>query len=139
MQKYKNYSDEDIKQYAAEVTSLASLLKKLGLKPVGGNYANMKRKLQQLNIDTSHWTGQAWRKNQQLKDWSEYTRAVNLKKHLIKERGHQCEKCKNTTWLDQPITLEVHHISGNKTDNNLINLQLLCPNCHALTDSWRKH
>jgi hypothetical protein len=31
----------------------------------------------------------------------------------------------------------VHHIDGNRCNNNLDNLQILCPNCHALTNNWR--
>jgi 5-methylcytosine-specific restriction endonuclease McrA len=138
MRKYREYSDNDIINYSKEVFSLAGLMRKLDLRPCGGNYASIKRKVQTLNIDTSHWTGSAWSKDKQLKDWSQYTKAVNLKKHLIIERGHKCEKCGNTEWFGQPIALEVHHIDGDRTNNSLENLQLLCPNCHATTPNWRK-
>ena len=33
--------------------------------------------------------------------------------------------------------LELHHIDGNHSNNELSNLTLLCPNCHALTDNYR--
>lgn len=116
---------------------MAQLFVKLGLRPVGGNYANMKRRLQQLQIDTSHWTGQAWNKGEQLKDYSKYTRIAHLKPHLIKLRGNKCEECKRTKWLKKPIVLEVHHIDSDRTNNEEVNLQLLCPNCHSITDGWR--
>lgn len=61
-----------------------------------------------------------------------------LLKSLLKIRPRQCEICKNTEWLKQPIKLQVHHIDGDNTNNNLENLQLLCPNCHSYTDSWCK-
>ena len=138
MRKYRDYSDQDIIENAKNVKSLAGLLKSLELKPCGGNYANIKRKLQQLEIDTSHWTGKAWNRDQQLKDWSEYTRGVRIKPHLIRVRGNKCESCGLEEWLDCPITLEVHHIDGDKTNNTLENLQLLCPNCHSVTDNWRR-
>lgn len=138
MRKYREYTDNDIIKYAKEVYSLAGLLRKLNLKPCGGNYSNIKRKIQLLSIETSHWTGQGWNKDQQLKDWSQYTRVEQLKKHLIKEKGHRCEMCGNIEWLGNPIILEVHHIDGNRTNNSLDNLQLLCPNCHSTTPNWRK-
>ena len=59
-----------------------------------------------------------------------------LLKPLIELRGHQCECCKNTEWLGQPINLQVHHIDGDRTNNELDNLQLLCLNCHSYTDNF---
>jgi hypothetical protein len=62
-----------------------------------------------------------------------------LKKRLLKEqyKPHQCERCKLTTWENNIIPLELHHVDGNRYNNSLENLQLLCPNCHALTDNYR--
>lgn len=134
---YRKYTDDDIRKYVKEVKSLAGLVRKCGLKPAGGNFANMKRILQNLNIDTSHWSGKAWSKGEQLKDWNSYSRSVHVKPHLIKKRGHKCELCSKEWWLDNPIVLEVHHIDGNRTNNEYDNLQLLCCNCHATTDTWR--
>ncbi|CAN5622692.1 hypothetical protein BH18ACI1_BH18ACI1_19180 [soil metagenome] len=53
----------------------------------------------------------------------------NIKKKI-------CERCKGEEWLGETIPLELHHINGNRFDNSLSNLQLLCPNCHALTDNY---
>ena len=50
---------------------------------------------------------------------------------------HKCEICGLQKWNNQKIPLELHHINGNNKDNSLNNLQLLCPNCHALTDNYR--
>lgn len=117
---------------------MRQLLIKLNLAYAGGNYGNMKRKLIALDADISHWKGQGWAKDEQLKDWTEYSRASTLKPHLIKERGHQCEECKLEEWLNKPITLEVEHVDGNTCNNNLDNLKLLCPNCHSYTPTWRR-
>ena len=57
MRKYKNYTNEDIINYSKEVKSIAGLLKKLGLRTVGGNYYTIKKKLKELEVNTEHWTG----------------------------------------------------------------------------------
>jgi len=134
---YKAYTDEDLIKNAKDVKSIAGLLESIGLRKAGGNYYTMKRHLQRLQIDTSHWTGQGWSKGEQLKDWSDYTKNQYLKPHIIKERGHQCEECKRKTWMGDPIALELHHKDGNRTNNETDNLQLLCPNCHAQTNNYK--
>jgi hypothetical protein len=135
--KYREYSNEDVIKCAKEVKSIAGLLRKLDLVVAGGNYANIKRILQRLNVDTTHWTGQGWNHGQRLKDWSKYTRAVVSKPHLIKVRGHKCEQCNLTKWNEKNIPLEIHHKDGDRTNNEFDNLELVCCNCHALTPGWR--
>ena len=58
---------------------------------------------------------------------------------MIKEgyKERKCECCGNSEWLNRPIVLELHHIDGNHSNNALENLQLLCPNCHAITDNFK--
>lgn len=62
-----------------------------------------------------------------------------VRKKLLDEgyKQHQCESCGLTEWLGEPIPLELHHKDGNRFNNTLENFQLLCPNCHARTDSYR--
>ena len=51
---------------------------------------------------------------------------------------YKCQKCGcDGQWQGGIISLELHHIDGNNTNNTLSNLQYLCPNCHALTDNYR--
>ena len=63
-----------------------------------------------------------------------------LKKRLIEcgLKENKCECCGINQWMGKNLTLELHHIDGNKYNNNIDNLQLLCPNCHSLTDGFRK-
>lgn len=128
--KYKNYTDLDIVNKSKEVKSIAGLLRKLDLVSVGGNYYTIKRKLKQLSVDTSHWSGQGWNKGERLKDWTNYKRIVYLKKHLISSRRRKCERCGRKTWKKAQIPLDVHHIDEDRTNNKLDNLLLVCPNCH---------
>ena len=62
-----------------------------------------------------------------------------VKKKLLQEgiKEYKCESCGLTEWLGQPIPLELHHIDGNRYNNTIENFQLLCPNCHAFTESYR--
>lgn len=68
-----------------------------------------------------------------------YISTNKLKKKLIEEgiKEYKCENCNNSEWLGNKIPLELHHINGNPYDNSLENLQLLCPNCHTFTNTFR--
>jgi len=59
------------------------------------------------------------------------------KQYLLDVRGHQCESCRLETWLERPIPLELDHKDGNSDNNSEDNLRLLCPNCHALTETYK--
>ena len=62
-----------------------------------------------------------------------------VRKKILQEglKPHQCESCGLTEWLGNPIPLEVHHKDGDRNNNVFENYELLCPNCHAFTDSYR--
>lgn len=63
-----------------------------------------------------------------------YRYKLYLLKNGIKQ--HICENCKNTKWLETTIPLQLHHIDGNPKNNDIVNIQLLCPNCHSLTENY---
>ena len=52
-------------------------------------------------------------------------------------KDHRCECCGLEKWMDKPIPLELHHKDGDRHNNTIENYELLCPNCHAFTDSYR--
>lgn len=139
--KWRKFTRQEIELYAKENHSLASLAKKLGYNVDYGSYATtMKSMINELQIDVSHFTGQGWNKNNF--DYERFRKGVVIKtayaiKALSFARGHQCEKCKKEEWLDNPIPLEVHHKDGDALNNEMSNLELLCPNCHALTENYR--
>ena len=60
-----------------------------------------------------------------------------LIKRLKEKREWKCECCGISEWNGEKLSLEVHHIDGNRFNNDLSNLQILCPNCHSLTENWR--
>lgn len=69
-----------------------------------------------------------------------YVRSVVLKDRLVKAGVKKliCEECGNAgVWNNKPITMELHHVDGNRYNNELSNLQILCPNCHSQTFNYR--
>lgn len=144
----KNYTIPYLKAIVKKSKSIREVLSNLNMATAGGNYQTIKKKIAEHNIDTSHFTGQAWNKGKTLgpkRSVDEYLsnkksiQSWKLKKRLLKEGlfESKCYNCYKDTWMDQSIPLELHHIDGDNTNNNLSNLTILCPNCHALTDNYR--
>lgn len=63
-------------------------------------------------------------------------KSEKMLKALTTLRGWKCEKCGRIEWEGQKIPLCIHHIDGNHINNQIENLQVLCPNCHAQTDNY---
>jgi RNase P subunit RPR2 len=150
MKKWERFTRPEIERIVQESYSIAGLAEKLGYSKCGGSgIASVKEMLRVLNIDTSHFTGQGWLVNQTYESknyvsFEDYIKNGNaqsnkIRKKLLREglKKHICERCQNTLWLGELIPLQVHHIDGDKTNNSLINLQLLCPNCHTFTDNYK--
>ena len=112
----------------------------------------IKEKIKELNLDVSHMTHQGWntggayRKvkiaqpiSEILVENSKFTSSNKLRIKLLRDglKEHKCESCGNTEWMFLPIPLELHHVNSIRTDNRIENIQLLCPNCHALTPNYR--
>ena len=150
MAKPRKYTDEQFIEAVKESFSVRECLNKLNLRQTGGNYKQFKNRVKILNLDISHFTGQGhlkgkqniWHIKTELKDIlviDSTFQSHKLKIRLIKEglKIYKCECCGNTEWMGNKIPLELDHINGINTDNRIENLKLLCPNCHALTDTYR--
>jgi len=53
----------------------------------------------------------------------------NYRTRAIKEYGESCNRCGYETYKK---VLEVHHINHDRANNNIENLEVLCPTCHAV-------
>ena len=142
------YTEEQLIDAVATSKSIRQVLVKLGLAPKGGSYAVIKRYIKKLDLDTSHMTGQAWNRGrshgprQPIEFYLVKGKSVQsnmLRKRLIKEGIFDavCSNCGLRHWMGGPIPLELEHKDGDHCNNELSNLELLCPNCHALTSTYR--
>lgn len=151
MKRWERFTRQEIEQFVKESFSYAQLASKIGYpNPRNGNaYRETHKMVEELYLNISHFKGQGWLKGQNYDNkkyipFKEYIKGDSVQTNklrikLLKEglKEYKCECCQNTTWNDQLIPLEVHHKDGNKSNNELENLELLCPNCHALTDTYR--
>ena len=152
MQQYtKNWLEELCK----DSYSYAEVLRKAGRKQGGGTQATLRKKIKEFGIDTSHFTGQRWQNSPNQIDNHENREKYSLEEVFIKNspvtqkvlRGYierhnlipyKCQNCGcDGHWQNGVIALEIDHIDGDNTNNEISNLRYLCPNCHALTDTYR--
>jgi hypothetical protein len=140
--------DEDALRAAVSACrSMAAVLRALDLPDAGGTRQRVRRLIERLGLDTSHHTGQAWNRGQQVSrsrvrldqlDDGKVRGGTTIKMVLLRNGWeHRCARCQRYEWEGGPIPLEVDHIDGDRRNNRLENLRLLCPNCHALTPTYR--
>jgi hypothetical protein len=147
----RSWTKEQLIIAAKKSTSIRQVLMKLGLQLAGGNYSQENKYLKEFKIDIKHFTGQAWNKGRRgyginripleaiLVKGSNF-QSFKLKKRLFKDKL-KIPKCEECGWAkissDGRIPLELDHINGDSSDNRIINLRILCPNCHSLKPTHR--
>jgi HNH endonuclease len=125
--------------------SIMGVLLNLGLKRAGGTHAHYSRRIKNLNLNTSHFTGSCWNRGRisPIRRLSsdilvKRTEGIRCKaKQLVRamiENGveHKCSKCYiDPVWMGNALTLDVDHINEDWLDDRIENLRFLCPNCHS--------
>jgi len=149
----KKVPDEALVEALKNSRSIRQALTKVGLAPYGGNYVRAHNLIVEFKLDTSHMTGQGWNRGDilglaarnriPLEDIllrnSTYSNTWRIRSRLIHAglKKAMCEVCGLTEWNGKQISLELNHINGDRFDHRIENLQLLCPNCHAQTPTYR--
>lgn len=61
-----------------------------------------------------------------------------LRNRLIKEgiKTNMCEVCGIKDWQGKEISMQLDHIDGDSHNHKLVNLRLICPNCHSQTETY---
>jgi hypothetical protein len=129
-----------------ESQSWSEALRRLDLRPAGGNHLTLKKWVVSWGIDTSHFDPQAELRNRErrrirleevLIESSTYSRR-SLKKRLYAEglKRPICEECgQDEHWRGKRMALILDHINGVPDDHRLENLRVLCPNCAATLET----
>lgn len=62
----------------------------------------------------------------------------SIRRRIFEDRGRVCELCGWNKVNPQTniVPVQLHHKDGDRTNNNEDNLQILCPNCHSLTEHY---
>ena len=158
MSKTKTWTDEEFAEAVASSFSIRQALQKLKLCAAGCSYDTFRNNVKRLELSTNHFTGQTWNKGRTgdtrlyIRETKEYLvldgpeiGSTRLKRRLLKEGLliNVCAICDlGPIWNGSPLTLELDHANGNKHDNRLENLRILCPNCHRqqpTTSSKRRY
>lgn len=61
----------------------------------------------------------------------------NTLRRLLKRLKHECWTCGIKQWKGTELPLEIDHIDGDAGNDMPSNLRLVCPNCHAITPTWK--
>ena len=136
IQRMVEIKDEDIISCYNEGLSLTETAVKLKATTV-----TIWRKAKALNLawkDLSKPTGLKIELSEILEGKHPEYQTFKLHRRLLKEgiKEHKCEVCGNTVWNGKEIPLQLDHIDGNPHNHILSNLRMICPNCHAQTDTY---
>ena len=149
--KKRSWTEDQLRAAVENSTSYRQVLAKLNLRQAGGNYEQVRKYIQEASLSTSHFKGKAWNKG--LKGMRRPV--ISLDKILARESSFQSYKlkirlfaanlkpryCEECGWAetnsDGYLPLELDHINGDRHDNRLENLRILCPNCHSLKPTHR--
>lgn len=149
--KLYNFSPEQLQSLLDSRNTYTEILRVAGINS-SSSTNTLKRIIKEYKLDTSKFEENRKLYKQQMAKMSlcsEYniesklhrntkTNSHKLRNKLI-EFGYKeskCELCSISEWLGKPVKLQLHHIDGNHDNNELSNLQILCPNCHSMTDNF---
>ena len=149
--KKQSWTETQLRKAVKNSFSYRQVLVQLDLRQAGGNYEQIKKYIKEYNLDNSHFRGRAWNLGlrgigkpripiEKILVRNSNFQSFKLKKRLFKI-GLKTQYCEECGWAkitkDGYLPLELDHINGDRHDNRIENLRILCPNCHSLKPTHR--
>lgn len=140
-----------LREAVARSVSYAGVLRELGMTVNESNRMKIQRRVVRLGLDTAHFrrrTEHSLRSAPARRNAQDVLRVrpdgMPRVNHAPLRRAldatgvpYVCARCGNPgSWNGQAMTLQIDHVNGDWRDNRRQNLRYLCPNCHAITDTW---
>ncbi|MCU7722781.1 helix-turn-helix domain-containing protein [Actinoplanes sp. KI2] len=148
---YVKYTREVLAEAVAASTTMAGVLRHLGIPLNGGAHAHLRRRIAHCGIDTSHFVGSGHARGAVsprrrpaaeilvLRTPEAKRQSPTVLRRALEEAGrpYRCAACDiGDVWNERPLTLQVDHVDGRFWDCRAENLRFLCPNCHTQTANY---
>ena len=131
------WTKENVEDAVRHTSNIRQCLIYLGIDPRSSSRNTLKKKIQEYNIDTSHFV---------LKSYNRRAKASEVKLNLIKELGGRCVRCGIEANINNYVIFDFHHIDPSKKDFSINTFNgsledmekeakkcvVMCANCHRL-------
>ena len=144
-----NIEDDEFRELLDSSSSLAEVIRRLGMAKTGANYITLRKRITKGNLSL-----ETLEKNRKVHRRNNGSRPLILSEFMVKDSSlsnttlrkkvlsdeifeYKCSECEfSGDWRGKPLALQLDHINGNNKDHRKENLRWLCPNCHTQTDTY---
>lgn len=128
-------TDEELIECALSSANAAEAIAKTGL--TSNAYRHRAAKLGVYNPTMAN-SGRKVLLQEILEGKHPHYQTFKLRNRLIAEgiKSNECEVCHIKEWMGKPLQCQLDHVDGNRFNHLLVNLRMICPNCHAQTETF---
>lgn len=138
-----NFTEQELREMVNNSISFRELSRKIGYASLGDNEKTIKKRLNEYNISTDHFTGlpKSYVKRTEENTFIKNSSATQkVLRDMYKKGNYTPYKCSicgmEPIWNNKPLSLTLDHINGDNKDDRLENLRWVCPNCDRQLDTF---
>ena len=139
----RKWTDDQLTIAVKNSITITGVLDALNIARSGNSAKTIRDNIKRLKLDISHWKKRSQTcikpiDNNNIFIINSHASVSHIRRIVLKQniKKYKCKICKISSWQNKPITLQLDHINGIKSDNRLENLRWLCQNCHSQTENW---